>query len=135
MTVKQISVLIENRAGSLVEVFQLLKTKGIQILVSTLPDTADSGVCRIICNNPRLAYDALREAGKSVSLTDVFAISLEDVPGCAADTISAFANEGVSLSYLYSFLFEGKGVLIFRTNDAEKAAEIIRAHKFSPVSL
>ena len=135
MTIKQVSVFIQNEAGSLEKVFQLFKKENIQLIVSTISDTADSGVCRIICDTPEKAVAALKGAGMAASLTDVFAIELDDVPGKAADTISTFAAAGISISYLYSFLYGGKGILVFRTNDKEKAASIISGNGFRTLSL
>lgn len=125
MTVHQLSVFIENKSGTLVKVLKLLKQENIQLIASTIADTADYGICRIICSEPTRAYTVLKDAGVAVSLCDVFAIELDDVPGRAADAIEIFASEGISIAYLYSFLLNGKGVLIFRTDNAEKAREVI----------
>ena len=128
MTVHQLSVFIENKSGTLVKVLKLLKQENIQLIASTIADTADYGICRIICSEPERAYGVLKEAGVAVSLCEVFAVELDDRPGKAADAIELFAGEGISIAYLYSFLLNGKGVLIFRTDNAEKAAEIIAAN-------
>ena len=125
MTVQQISVFLENKSGSLAKVFRTLSDAGIQLITSTLADTADYGVCRILCDNPEKAYSVLSKEGFSVTKTEVFAIVLDDRPGRAADAIACFAEGGISISYLYSFLYEGKGVLVFRTSDIEKAAALI----------
>lgn len=128
MTVHQLSVFIENKSGTLVKVLKLLKEKGIQLIASTIADTAEYGICRIICSNPTDAYNMLKNAGVAVSLCEVFALELDDEPGRAADAIETFAKEGISIAYLYSFLLNGKGVLIFRTDNAEKAAEVIKSN-------
>lgn len=128
MTVHQLSVFIENKSGTLVKVLQLLKQENIQLIASTIADTVDYGICRIICSEPERAYQVLRNAGVAVSLCEVFAIELDDRPGKAADAIELFAGEGISIAYLYSFLLNGKGVLIFRTDNADKAAEIIASN-------
>ena len=128
MTVHQLSVFIENKSGTLVKVLKLLKQENIQLIASTIADTADYGICRIICSEPEKAYSVLKEAGVAVSLCDVFAVELDDRPGKAADAIELFAGEGISIAYLYSFLLNGNGVLIFRTDNAEKAAEIIESN-------
>ena len=130
MTTKQLSVFLENKSGALLNVLDVLKSEGIQIIASTIADTADYGIFRIICSQPDKAYDVLRRAGVAVSLCDVFAIELDDTPGQAAETISCFAKEGLSIAYLYSFLLDGKGVLIFRTDNVEKASEIISRYGF-----
>ena len=118
MTVHQLSVFIENKSGTLVKVLQLLKQENIQLIASTIADTADYGIW---------------EAGVAVSLCEVFAIELDDRPGKAADAIEIFAGEGISIAYLYSFLLNGKGVLIFRTDNAEKAADIISANRLNVI--
>lgn len=126
MTVQQLSVFIENKSGTLIGVLNLLKDKGIKIIASTIADTAEYGICRMICNDPAAAYEVLRNAGIAASLCEVFAIALDDSPGKTADTIAIFAQEGISIAYLYSFILSGKGVLFFRTDNAGKAREVIR---------
>ena len=128
MTVQQLSVFVENKSGALVKVLRLLKQEDIQLIATTIADTADFGIFRIICSQPEKAYQVLRDAGVAVSLCEVFAVELDDRPGMAADAIELFASEGISISYLYSFLLNGKGILIFRTDNAEKAAGIITAN-------
>ena len=128
MTVKQLSVFIENKSGSLVRVLRLLKQENIQLIATTIADTVDYGIFRIICSQPDKAYQVLRDAGVAVSLCEVFAIELDDRPGQAADAIELFACEGISIAYLYSFLLKGKGVLIFRTDHTDKAAGLIASH-------
>lgn len=126
MTIHQLSVFIENKSGTLVKVLNLLKEAGIQLIASSIADTTEYGICRIICSEPTKAYAKLKDAGIAVSLCEVFAVELDDEPGRAAEAIDIFAREGISIAYLYSFLLNGKGVLIFRTDNAEAAAEAIR---------
>lgn len=133
MTVNQISIFIENKSGTLVKVLKLLKSEGIQLIASTIADTAEYGIFRIICSEPDRAYKVLKEAGVAVSLCEVFAIQLDDVPGRAADAIELFAIEGISIAYLYSFLLKGKGVLIFRTDNADRAREVIQRNKLKAI--
>ena len=133
MTVHQLSVFIENKSGALVRVLRLLKQENIQLIASTIADTADFGIFRIICSQPETACDVLKKAGVAVSLCEVFAVELDDRPGMAADAIGFFASEGINIAYLYSFLLNGKGVLIFRTDNTEKAAEVIQSNGLSVI--
>ena len=125
MTVNQLSVFIENKSGTLVKVLKCLKEEGIQLIASTIADTAEYGILRIICSNPPKAYEVLKAAGVAVSLCEVFAVKLDDEPGRAADAIELFAREGISIAYLYSFLLKGRGVLVFRTDNTDKARAVI----------
>ena len=79
------------------------------------------------------AYETLKQAGISANLSDVFAITLDNQPGRAADAIRSFTRAGIGISYLYSFLLAGKGILVFRTDDAGKTREVILNDKLSYV--
>lgn len=125
MTINQLSIFIENRAGTLVKVLDILKQSNIQIVASTIADTAEYGIYRLICSEPSRAYQELKNAGVAVALSDVFALELDNEPGCAADAIRAISDAGIGITYMYTFLLNGKGILIFRTEDTEKARETI----------
>ena len=126
MTIHQLSIFIENKAGTLVVILRQLKEAGIQLIASTISDTVDYGICRIICSEPVRAYETLRNAGVAVSLCEVIAVALDDKPGRAADAIGILSDEGISIAYLYSFLLGGKGVLVFRTDNNERALKALQ---------
>ena len=126
MTIHQLSIFIENKAGTLVVILRQLKEAGIQLIASTISDTVDYGICRIICSEPVRAYETLRDAGVAVSLCEVIAVELDDEPGRAADAIGILSDEGISIAYLYSFLLGGKGVLVFRTDNNERALDALQ---------
>lgn len=134
MTIHQISVFIENKSGTMLKVLKALKEAGIQIIASTISDTVEYGIYRIICDNPGQAFLLLKEQGISVTLSDVYAIELDNAPGRAADTFQSFAEAGISISYMYSFLVHGKGILIFRTNDTAKTNEVIALNSLNIVT-
>lgn len=123
---KQLSIFIENKRGTLLTVLNVLKGAGIQIIASTISDTQDFGIYRIICDAPECALTVLKEQGITVSLTEVFAIQLEDKPGEAARVLALFAEAGISIAYMYSFLLSGKGILVFRTSDTEHTKQVIK---------
>ena len=131
MTIKQLSIFIENKGGTLIRVLDLLSKAGIQIIASTIADTKDYGIYRVLCEPPAQAYLILKEAGINVQLSDVFALSIDDVPGRAAEAVKEISDSGVSILYLYSFLWRGKGVLVFRADQSEKAKEVIMLSKMA----
>lgn len=126
MTIHQISIFIENRSGTMIKVLNVLKQADVDIIASTVADTAEYGIYRIICSDPQKAHDELKKAGIQCTLSDVFALELDNLPGKAAEAVSIFSQAGISISYLYSFLLNGKGILIFRTDDNEKAKATIK---------
>ena len=134
MTVHQLSVFVENKSGTLLRVLELLKEGNIQLIASTISDTVEYGIYRIICSEPTRAFEILKNAGITANISEVFAITLDNYPGRAADAIKSFTEAGIGISYLYSFLLEGKGILIFRTDDNAKAREVILENKLSYVN-
>ena len=131
MTIKQLSIFIENKGGTLIRVLDLLSKAGIQIIASTIADTKDYGIYRVLTNDSAQAYLILKEAGINVQLSDVFALSIDDQPGRAAEAVKQISEAGVSILYLYSFLWQGRGVLVFRADQAEKAKETIMLNKLT----
>ena len=97
MTIHQLSVFVENKSGTLLQVLELFKEAGIQLIASTISDTVEYGIYRIICSEPQRAYDTLKQAGISVSMSEVFAITLDNTPGQAADAVRRFSEAGIGI--------------------------------------
>ena len=131
MTIHQLSVFVENKSGTLLQVLELFKEAGIQLIASTISDTVEYGIYRIICSEPQRAYDTLKQAGISVSMSEVFAITLDNTPGQAADAGRRFSEAGIGISYLYSFLLGGKGILVFRPPNNDLARNVILTHRMN----
>ena len=127
MTIRQVSIFIENQSGTLIKVLELLKQYSIQMIACTIADTAEYGIFRIICSEPDRACAALKEAGVAVAISEVFAIEMTDRPGGAADAVKAFSDAGIGITYMYAFLLDGKGIMIIRTDETQKARELIKS--------
>ena len=125
MTIHQLSIFIENRSGTLVKVLQQLKKANVQLVATTIADTAEYGILRIVCAEPLRACEELKKSGIAVAISDVFALQLDNKPGCAADVIEFFSKAGISITYIYTFLYGGKGILVFRTDNTELARKTI----------
>lgn len=118
----------------MLRVLNTLKEAGIQIVASTISDTVEYGIFRIICAAPSEAFKLLKGEGMSVTMTDVFAVVQDNIPGKAAEVFEAFSRQDINISYMYSFMLGGKGILIFRTSDTEKARETIMLNNIKFVS-
>ena len=62
------------------------------------------------------------------------AITLDNQPGRAADAITIFSEAKIGITYLYSFLLGNKGILIFRTDNPDRAREVIILNNLSFVA-
>ena len=127
MTIRQLSIFIENQSGTLQKVLELIRKSGIQIIACTIADTAEYGIFRIICAEPDRACKELKEAGVAVAISDVYAIELNNQPGGAADVVGTFSATGIGITYMYAFLLDGRGILILKTDQAAETEDVIRS--------
>ena len=129
MRIKQLSIFIENQSGTLIKVLELLKQYSIQMIACTIAETAEYGIFRIICSEPQRACAELKQAGLAVAISDVFALELDNQPGGAADVVRFLGDAGVDITYMYAFLLGGRGILVFRTDEADLARKVIADNK------
>ncbi len=127
MIIKQISVLIENKPGTLAELTRFLADKGVNLRALSIADTQDFGILRLICEDPDEVHEALKADGYIVSMTDVLAVELADRPGSLAAVLELLAKAGVMVEYTYAFLTTrvGAAFMIFRVDDNAKAEQTL----------
>ena len=125
MTINQLSIFLENRAGTLTKVLDIFKEAHIRIIASSIADTAQYGLLRIICMEPQRAYHELERAGVAVALSDVFAIELDERPGQIAEIVRGLSEAEIGIVYMYSLFIHGKGLLFVRADKAEEARDVI----------
>lgn len=133
---KQLSVFVENKSGTLYEVAEALRQAGIDINALCIADTARFGILRMIVDNPKKAMDILLESGHTVALTDVFAVRISDQPGGMIPLLRRFSEASIDVEYLYAFV--GKATLtayvIIRVEQVDKAKELLDKEGFGQLS-
>jgi len=120
---KQLSVFLENKAGRLARVTSVLGEASINIRALSIADTSDFGILRIIVNDPLRAYTILKDAGFTVSETEVIAVRVQDTPGGLAAVLEQMSEASLNIEYLYAFLgtSENDALVIFKVEDIKKA--------------
>ena len=102
MFVKQLTVFIENRVGTLEEVTESLKDHNINIFSISLADTSEYGLLRMIVSNPIEGKKVLQENGFSAMLTDVIAVRLENRVGTLSSLFRIISAAGIGIEYMYA---------------------------------
>ena len=127
MLIKQISIFIENKMGRMAEITKIIGDADIDIRALSMADTSDFGILRLIVNKPDLAVEKLKEAGLTVSLTDVIAVGIDDKPGMFAGVVSTMADADINIEYMYAFITRehNRAYVILRVEAAEKALQIL----------
>ena len=123
MSVKQISVFIENKTGKLAEATRFIADHNINLRALSIADTQDFGILRIICDDPAAAVKALQDGGYITTTTDVLAAAISDKPGSLATILEVLSEAKVVVEYTYAFLSSKAGAyMIFRVDDNAVAA-------------
>ena len=123
MTMKQLSVFVENKPGTLAEITGILGANDIDMCALSVADTERYGILRLIVNNPQKAEDSLKAAGFKVSLTDVIAIAVSHKPGGLSEALKYVAQAGIAVEYMYAFVSPkaDTAYVILRVQDNQKA--------------
>ncbi|MBQ9123749.1 MAG: ACT domain-containing protein [Lachnospiraceae bacterium] len=128
MTVKQISIFVENKTGGLATITGLLADAGVNIRALSIAETSDFGILRLIVDDVFKAGNALKENGQIYSITDVLAVAGQDTPGSIAKIMAVLADAGIGMDYAYAF-FAKKGELaymIVKVEEMEKAKKVFK---------
>ena len=130
MTIKQISVFLENKSGRLAEVLGILGQENIKIYALTIADTSEYGILRLIVSDFQQAVNILKEKEFTANITEVIAVSTPNQAGSFAKVLKAFADESISIEYMYAFKWGTNATLILRPENIDMALHVLNKHKF-----
>lgn len=135
MAIKQISVFVENKPGRLGQITSVLANAGISIRAFCVADTTDFGILRLIVDKTEEAKETLKNAGVTVSITEVIAVSIPDVAGSFYESVNYLSEIGENIEYAYAFLTPqvGKAFVILRVSDNERATEHLKSKGVSVI--
>ena len=129
MSVKQISVFLENRPGALCEMTKVLADEAIDMRAFSLAETSEFGIARILVKDVYKAITVLKDADYITSVSEAVAVAIPDVPGGLHSVIKAVADAGINLEYMYCFLGgkSGKAFLVCKVADVAAAESALSA--------
>ena len=127
MAIKQLSIFVENREGTLVTVTDAIAKAGVDIRAMSVADTNDFGIFRLIVTDIDKAKKALDEADAFVSITEVVGVALEDKPGALAKVVKILADHNINIEYMYAFITISKqfAFVVLRVADNDAAEKIL----------
>ena len=130
MTIKQLSVFLENREGRLDEVLQMLGANDVNIVALSLADTADYGMLRMIVSDPVKGKAVLKEAGITSKLTDVVALRVPHATGSLSKAMHELMVGGVNIEYMYAFANGADASAVLKSDNPEKVVEVLKESGF-----
>ena len=136
MKAYQLSILAENKPGTLARVTKILAKEKINIRSITISSHGEFGIINAIVDHPRQAQKALDRDGLSVSLKDIIAVSIEDKPGAFDKLVQLLAGKNINIENSYGFVLESwkKAIIILDVQELEMAREILEKAGFEILS-
>lgn len=125
MTIKQLTVFLENRTGRINEVAKILGASGINMKAFSMAETSDFGLLRLIVSDVDKAVQVLRDASFAVMLTDVACISVTNVPGALSGILDKLAANNMFIEYMYAFSEGETANVVIRPNDLDRCITIL----------
>ncbi len=137
MSIRQLSVFLENRPGKLFELTALLAEHGIDMRALSIAETTDFGIARLIVDDADKAAQVLKEARCIARFSDVLAFAVPDEPGGLHRLLSEFNAAQVNIEYMYAFLQgkEGRAYMIFRVTDTVASEKALQSRGLIPLTL
>ena len=136
MALNQLTVFVENKQGVLVAITDKLAENNINIRALSIAETAEFGILRLIVDQPDLARDVLTESGVIVRISEVIAVAMDDAPGGAGGILHLLSEAGINVEYMYACVgrLSGKAIMIIRTDDPIKAANILHREGYGDIN-
>ena len=136
MSIKQLTVFVENKQGAVIPITEILSENNINIRALSIAETEDFGILRLIVNDVDAAEKMLKEAGYLIKVTDVVGVKIGDAPGKLTEALKVLSENKINLEYLYAFMArtEKHAYVVLRVADnahAEKALEEAGFHLIS----
>ena len=136
MTVHQISIFLENRAGQLAHVTRVLADNNIDMRAISIAETTDYGVLRLIVDDAERATYILHQHGFILSMTPVSVVCVPDEIGGLAPVLEALAKGHMDVEYMYSLFTHQNGMayMVFRIADEEAFVKLLSSHGLAPAT-
>ena len=129
MSVTQISVVLENVPGMLLQVSERLGTEGINIRAISVADTSENSTVRFVSDDPRKTANVLKSHGYSLREREVLAVEVPDHPGGLQAILKPLKAAGINVHYLYPYLGRGESgqpIIIVGVDRTEEAVKLLQ---------
>jgi hypothetical protein len=127
MAIKQLSVFVENKKGSLADICKSLSNAGVDMMAMSLADTQDFGILRVIVDDVDKALSIMRESDCIATVTDVVGVVIPNVPGGMSLILDILRRADINIEYLYAFVgTNGKDArVVLRVADNAGAEKVL----------
>jgi hypothetical protein len=129
MSVKQISVSLDNEPGNFLAISEFLGAEGVNIRAISVADTSDINTVRFVTDDPAKTVNVLKSHRYSIKETDVIAVEVPDHPGGLQAILKPLKANNINVLYLYPFLGRGESgqpIVILGVDRTEESVQTLK---------
>ena len=136
MAIKQLTVFVENRQGTIATITDLISAHNINIRALSIAETEEFGILRLIVNDENTAEKILTEQGYLIKITDVVGVKISDEPGKLSEALKVLDENKINMEYLYAFMArtEKHAYVVIRVEDNDAAENALLKAGFKIVT-
>ena len=135
MKIRQLSIFLQNRMGSLAKPLEVLTVADVNIRAMCMADTSEFGILRLVVDNPEKGKEALEQNNFLVKMTEIIGVEMNDSPGGLTSVLNTIKENNIDLEYLYAFTHEkkDKAILLLHTDDIDRLIDILNKNNITIV--
>ena len=136
MAIKQLTVFVQNKKGTVVSVTDILAKNNINLRALSIAETQDFGMLRLIVNDEKAAEAVLQENGYLIKVIDVVGVKISDAPGKLTAALDVLDKADINVEYLYAFMArtEKHAYVVLRVEDNEAAEKALEGAGFHMIT-
>ena len=136
MAIKQLTVFVQNKKGTVVSVTEILSKNNVNLRALSIAETQEFGILRLIVNDEKTAEAVLSENGYLIKVIDVIGVKIGDEPGKLSEALNVLDKADINVEYLYAFMArtEKHAYVVLRVEDNGVAEAALAAAGFKMIS-
>ncbi len=136
MKIKQLSIFLQNRMGSLAKPLEVLTVANVNIRAMCMADTSEFGILRLVVDDPIKGKEALEENNFLVKITEIIGVEMNDSPGGLTTVLDIIKDNLIDLEYLYAFSHDKaeKAILLLHADDIDNLISVLSKNNIPIVS-
>ena len=136
MAIKQLTVFIQNKKGTVVSVTDILSQNNINLRALSIAETQEFGILRLIVNDEKTAEAVLGENGYLIKVVDVVGVKIGDEPGKLTAALNVLDKADINVEYLYAFMArtEKHAYVVLRVEDNAAAEKVLTEAGFKMIT-
>jgi hypothetical protein len=127
MAIKQLTLFVQNRKGTVVSVTDVLSKNNVNIRALSIAETEEFGILRLIVNEQELAERVLSENGYLIKTINVVGVKIGDEPGKLTSALKVIDEANINVEYMYAFMArtEKHAYVVLRVEENEEAEQAL----------